>query len=255
MQVKSYAMLAAAVSAALASGAHAATITGFNADDWQTRAFYYGDQVAHKPTFSSGTLNLTTNSTHKAYVAWYENAQTLNDFSVSFTPSGSSEGLVFIVQSGSNSNATSAIGAAGGNWGVANAAGGAGGILNAYGIQIFSSALEQASTNASGTLAKSGYDSSGKAGARGNPMTIAWDADTKIVTITGGSGTGFTKTYTNVDLATKLGSQFYFGFAGSNGGSSGVSTISNFSMTVVPEPAALSLLGLPALIMLRRRRA
>lgn len=228
-----------------AIGVHSeTTIANFNAADWSMRAYYWGDQNADKPTVSSDglTLNLANNVNNRAYVAWYRIKQNTGDFAVSFKINGGTgDGLLFVLQKGSNTNPTTAIGGAGGNWAL-KPADGAAGVKNAYGIQFWASALEQGITDNSAALTKSGY-ASGYAGVRGYPITLTWVDETNVLTVKGGSGAGFTKTYT-YDLNAKLGNDFYFGFVASNGGNKGAATITDFSFTNGPKhsPATVLLL-------------
>lgn len=211
----------------------AADITNFAATDWSTRAYYWGNQNADKPTISEDglTLNLAKDVNHRAFVAWYNVKQKTGDFTVSFKINGNTgDGLLFVLQRADNTSPTTAIGGAGGKLGM-GAADGASGVKNAYGIQFRTSGLEQAFTDNSGNLTKSGW-TSGLAGVLGNTLTITWNSDTHILAIKGGSDAGFTKTYL-YDLDAKLGDEFYFGFVASNGGDKGEATITEFSFSNV----------------------
>lgn len=74
-----------------------------------------------------------------------------------------------------------------------------------------------------------------------NATAANWTAEYKVdgVTIIAATALGYTPTIN------------YIGFG--SGGATG--TVDNFSLTVVPEPASLALLGLGAVALLRRRRA
>ena len=181
---------------------------------------------------TSNELILTDGVQNEATAVWYQRPVTLpttGTFSVQFEYQAggnkAADGVAFAFQN----QGISAVGGAGGGLGYV----GITGPTAAYQINIYNGhtlGSNFVTTNTSGTYLPTGSVSFNSGHAI--RVQLVFDVDLKTVTenLTDTvSGAIFTRTYSNIDLATILGATAFIGFTGGDGGATSVQTVSEFS--------------------------
>jgi hypothetical protein len=182
---------------------------------------------------SSNALTLTDGDNGEANAFWYPSPLDLSSTSgftveFSYTASGTrqADGITLAFQT----QGTRALGAAGGALGYA----GISGPTAAYQINIYNGYIQ--GSNFVTTNTTQSYLATGQVFFNsGNTIQVqlVFDTDSNTVTETltdTVTGATFTRSYSDIDLTELLGSVYYVGFTGGDGGETSIQTVSNFSL-------------------------
>lgn len=188
------------------------------------------------------TITLTSPTASPAIsvsAAWldqkvYPDSQIDIQFTYQAAGNRTADGIAFVFQQ----QGTAAIGGSGGSLGYK----GITGTTAAYEMNLY--ANNGVGTNFVTTNAVGGYQPTGDVNiASGNPIQVRLLYDPRALTLTeyltevpsSGPVDRFSRTYTNVDLASLFGNTpFYVGFTGSYGGATSIQAVTDFQMTVLP---------------------
>ncbi len=190
------------------------------------------------PTFTTSTLTLTDGGTGEARSAFYNTAQSIGNWSATFTyqatqPGGFAlaDGVTFMLQN----QGLTALGSGGGGLGMAGITPSADVEFNVYGGHTIGTAFETNGANSQNYMTTGAVNL-----ASGDPILVSLSYSGSLLTETLKDLTTsatFSTSYTT-DLASVLGSGTAFvGFTGGTGLGTSVQVISNFSF--VPEPSSL----------------
>lgn len=214
-------------------------------------------QTTNGLSVSNNVATLTNGGNNQGNSLFSNTKQSFGAFRVSFTyqdvsPSsnGTADGFTFTLQN--DTRGAAAVGGTGNSLGYA----GAGGATTraavspsvAVAFNIYSSSTTGLGTNGALTLGNTSLAVLGS----GNPIniTLAYNGTTLTETLTDTVNTANTSTFSYaVNLTSTLGSSgtAYVGFTGATGAATATQRISNFSYTVVPEPATWAAGGLTLL--------